>query len=116
MNNFNNILTKTERLRTLQRGIENSQRGGGGGRICWTLASYKLLRFLQEKIAKFHRKKEGAISSDHRVQRRCVQNPSKTSEKMSYFDRVFRYTFYRPQPKRLRARKPCASEDIACDY
>ena len=37
------------------------------------------------------------------------QSPSKTSEKMGYFDRVerlqFRYTFYRPQAKRLRARK-----------
>ena len=69
MNNFNNILTKTESLRTLQEGIENSESGGGGGggqgRICWTLASYILLRFLQEKIATFLRKREGAISSDH---------------------------------------------------
>ena len=32
MNNFNNILTKTESLRTLQGGIENSESGGGGGR------------------------------------------------------------------------------------
>ena len=63
MNNFNNILTKTKSFRTLQGGIENSD--SGGGMICWTLASYKLLRFLQEKIAKFHRKKDGAISSDH---------------------------------------------------
>ena len=31
MNNFNNILTKTESLRTLQGGIENSESGGGGG-------------------------------------------------------------------------------------
>ena len=35
------------------------------------------------------------------------QNPPKTSEKMGYFDRVTvslnRYTFYRPQTKRLRA-------------
>ena len=66
------------------------------------------------------------------------KNPSKTSEKMGYFDRVtlqFRYTFYRPQTKRLRARKiglqykirpffysalrgdvPCASEDMACGF
>ena len=63
MNNFNNILKNTKILRTLPGGIENSE--SGGGRICWTLASYKLLRFLQEKIAKFHRKKDGAISSDH---------------------------------------------------
>ena len=41
------------------------------------------------------------------------QDPSTTSEKMGYFDRVtwstyplqFRYTSYRPQTKRLRARK-----------
>ena len=64
MNNFNNILTKTKSLGTLQGGIENSE-SGERGMICWTLASYKLLRFLQEKIAKFHRKKDGAISSDH---------------------------------------------------
>ena len=31
MNNFNNILTKTESLTTLQGGIENSESGGGGG-------------------------------------------------------------------------------------
>ena len=58
MNNFNNILTKTESLTTLQGGIGNSESGGGGG-ICWTLSSYILLRFLQEKIVKFHRKKGG---------------------------------------------------------
>ena len=34
------------------------------------------------------------------------QNPSKTSEKMGYFDRVtVRYSFYRQQTKRLRASK-----------
>ena len=65
MNNFNNILTKTESLTTLQGGIENSESGEGGGGICWTLASYILLRFFKKKIAKFHRKKERAISSDH---------------------------------------------------
>ena len=64
MNNFDNILTKTESLTTLQGGLENSESGGRA--ICWTLASYILLRFLQEKIAKFHTKKsKGAISSDH---------------------------------------------------
>ena len=51
MNNFNNILTKTESLTTLQGGIENSE--SGGGVICWTLANYILLRFLQEKIDHF---------------------------------------------------------------
>ena len=30
MNNFNNILTKTESLATLQGGIENSESGEGG--------------------------------------------------------------------------------------
>ena len=59
MNNFNNILTKTESLTTLQGGIGNSESGGGGGGICSTLSSYILLRFLQEKIVKFHRKKGG---------------------------------------------------------
>ena len=53
------------------------------------------------------------------------QNPSKTSEKWVILIALqFRYTFYRPQTKRLRARKiglkylgrpsgdvPCASED-----
>ena len=63
MNNFNNILTKTESLATLQGGIENSESGGGG--ICWTLASYILLRSLQAKLQNFTEKKEGAIFSDH---------------------------------------------------
>ena len=57
MNNFNNILTKTESLRTFPGGLENSE--SEGGRICWTLSSYILLRFLQEKIVKFQRKKGG---------------------------------------------------------
>ena len=61
--NFNNILTKTESLTTLQGGIENSESGEGG--ICWTLASCILPRFFKKKMAKFHRKKERAISSDH---------------------------------------------------
>ena len=61
MNNFNNILTKTESLRTLQGGLENSESDG----ICLKLASYTLLRILQEKIANVRRKKEGAISADH---------------------------------------------------
>ena len=58
MNNFNNILTKTESLRTLQGGIENSESGGGGrGGICWTLASYILLRFFKKKLQNFTEKK-----------------------------------------------------------
>ena len=56
MNNFDNILAKTESLTSLQGGLENSESGGRA--ICWTLASYILLRFLQEKIAKFHTKKK----------------------------------------------------------
>ena len=64
MNNFNNILTKTESLTTLQGGIQNSESGGGGGNL---LDPCKLCitEILHEKIAKFHRKKERAISSDH---------------------------------------------------
>ena len=65
MNNFNNILTKTESLTTLQGGIENSESGeGGGGNLLDTCKLY-ITEILQEKIAKFHRKKERAISSDH---------------------------------------------------
>ena len=66
MNNFNNILTKTESLRTFTGESRKFRKwGGGGGRICWALSSYILPRFLQEKIVKFQRKKEDAISSDH---------------------------------------------------
>ena len=63
MNNFNNILTKTESLTTLQGGIENLEIGGGGN-LLDTCKLY-ITDILQEKIAKFHRKKERAISSDH---------------------------------------------------
>ena len=65
MNNFNNILTKTESLRTFTAASRKFRKWRGGRRICWTLASYILLRFLQEKIAKFHRKRDGPIFSDH---------------------------------------------------
>ena len=61
MNNFSNILTKTESLTTLQGGIENSE-GGGGGNLLDT-CKLCITEILQEKIAKFHRKKERAISS-----------------------------------------------------
>ena len=48
------------------------------------------------------------------------QNSSKTSEKWVILIALqFRYTFYRPQTKRLRARKiglHCYSEDMACGY
>ena len=62
------------------------------------------------------------------------QNPSKTSEIVVILIALqFRHTFYRPQTKRLGARKPtvalrvtvfghpsgdvpCASEDMACGY
>ena len=56
MNNFNIILTKTESH--LKGGGSRKFRKWEGG-ICWTLASYILLRILQAKIAKFHRKKGG---------------------------------------------------------
>ena len=55
MNNFNIILTKTESH--LKGGSKKFRRWEGG--ICWTLASYILLRILQAKIAKFHRQKGG---------------------------------------------------------
>ena len=63
MNHFNNILTKTEILRTFKQGGSRKFRKWGG--IYWTLASYILLRILQAKIANFTEKKEGVISSDH---------------------------------------------------
>ena len=56
MNNFNIILTKTE---SHLKGVSRKFRKWGGGGICWTLASYILLRILQAKIAKFHRQKGG---------------------------------------------------------
>ena len=62
--NFNNILTKTESLTTLQGGIENFRKLGGGGNLLDT-CKLCITEILQEKIAKFHRKKERAISSDH---------------------------------------------------
>ena len=65
MNHFNNILTKTEILRTFKQGGRGSRKFRKGGGICWTLASYILLRILEAKIANFTEKKEGAISSDH---------------------------------------------------
>ena len=63
MNNFNNILTKTESLTTLQGSIENSESGGRGNLL--DTSKLYITEIIQEKIAKFHRKKEGAISSDH---------------------------------------------------
>ena len=64
MNNFNNILTKTESLRTLQGGIENFRKWWGGDDLLDTCKLY-ITEILQEKIAKFHRKRERAISSNH---------------------------------------------------
>ena len=57
MNNFNNILRKTESLRTLQGGIENFRKWWGGGMICWTLANYILLRFFKKKLQNFTEKR-----------------------------------------------------------
>ena len=58
--------------------------------------------------------KEMCLSLEH-------QNPSKTSEKWVILIALqFRYTFYRPQTKRLRVRKigffSVRHEDIACGY
>ena len=107
--------------------------------------SETIRHFKLSKCTPFYLKPQGSeemcLSLEHGLEH---QNPSKTSEKMGYFDRLqFRYTFYRPQTKRLRARKigfslkygklvvfllgtsclgrpsgnvPCASEDMACVY
>ena len=57
MNNFNNILTKTESLTTLQGGIENSESGRRAGAICYTLASCILLRLFKKKLQNFTEKR-----------------------------------------------------------
>ena len=54
MNNFNNILTKTETLRTLQGGIENFRKWWGGGDDLLDTCKLYITEILQEKIAKFH--------------------------------------------------------------
>ena len=56
MNNFNNILTKTESLTTLQGGIENSE-SGEGGNLLDTCKLY-ITEILQEKNCKISQKKE----------------------------------------------------------
>ena len=69
--------------------------------------SETIRHFKLSKCTPFYLKPQGSeemcLSLEHGLEH---QNPSKTSEKMGYFDRLqFRYTFYRPQTKRLRARK-----------
>ena len=62
MNNFNNILTKTESLTTLQGGIGNSESGGGGG---WNLLdTFKLYitEISSRKNCKISQKKRRARS------------------------------------------------------
>ena len=57
MNNFNNILTKTESLATLQGSIENSESGeGAGGNLLDTCQLY-ITEILQEKNCKISQKK-----------------------------------------------------------
>ena len=56
MNNFNNKLTKTESLTTLQGGIENSE-SGEGGNLLDTCKLY-ITEILQEKNCKISQKKE----------------------------------------------------------
>ena len=63
MNNFNNILTKTESLTTLQGGIENSESGEGGESAGHLQAIYYWDS--SRKNCKISQKKERAISSDH---------------------------------------------------
>ena len=55
MNNFNNKLTKTESLTTLQGGIENSE-SGEGGNLLDTCQLY-ITEILQEKNCKISQKK-----------------------------------------------------------
>ena len=55
MNNFNNILTKTESLATLQGGIENSESGKEGDML--DTCKLYITEILQEKIAQFRRKR-----------------------------------------------------------
>ena len=57
MNNFNNILTKTESLRTLQGGLKNSESGGGGD-LLDTCKLYNTENF-SRKNCKFSQKKGG---------------------------------------------------------
>ena len=69
MNNFNNILTKTESLRTFKggEGLENSESGWGGavGGSAGHLQAIYYWEFFKQKLQNFTEKKEGAISSDH---------------------------------------------------
>ena len=58
MNNFNNILTKTESLRTLQRGIENSQRGEGREDLLDT-CKLQITEISSRKNCKISQKKGG---------------------------------------------------------
>ena len=55
MNNFNDILTKTESLATLQGGIENSE-SGEGENLLDTCQLY-ITEILQEKNCKISQKK-----------------------------------------------------------
>ena len=60
MNNFNNMLTKTESLRTLKGGGGGweIQKVGGGEDLLDTCKLY-IIEKSSSKIAKFHRKKGG---------------------------------------------------------
>ena len=55
MNNFNNILTKTESLRTLQGGLKNSESGGGGS--TWHLQALQYWEFFKKKLQIFTEKR-----------------------------------------------------------
>ena len=67
MNHFNNILTKTEILRTFKQGgggLENLESGGGGGSAGHLQAIY-YWEFFKQKLQNFTEKKEGGKSWDH---------------------------------------------------
>ena len=61
MNNFNNILTKTESLTTLQGGIGNSESGGGGWNLLDTIKLY-ITEISSRKNCKISQKKRRARS------------------------------------------------------
>ena len=65
MNNFNNLLTKTESLRTIQGGGESGKFRSWGEWSAGHLQALYYWDFFKKKLQNFTEKKEDAISSDH---------------------------------------------------
>ena len=76
MNNFNNILTKTESLTTLQGGIGNSESGGGGGGVRG--AGWNLLDTIKLYITEISSRKNCKISQKKRRARSPQTTPKST--------------------------------------